>query len=195
MNNPRHRDLNDLLDRVATAAQGTDRVSIRDVLNELGDRSITPVILVVAVILISPISGIPGVPSISAGLIIILAVQALAGRRHLWLPDVLLRREVSGKRLSSMVDWLRGPSRLVDRHTRPRLKVFTKGGMRFITLAACAIIPIGWPFLEVLPLVSSTGALTIALLVFGLFTRDGLYVLAGYGMITLTRGVASYFLL
>jgi hypothetical protein len=195
MSNPRHRDLNDLLDCFAAAAQDTDQVSIRDVLSELGDRSITPVILVVSVILISPISGIPGVPSISAFLIILLSVQALAGRRHLWLPDILLRRKVSGKRLSSMVNWLRKPSRLVDRHTHPRLAVFTQGPMRFITLAACVIIPMGWPFLEVLPLVSSTGALTVALLVFGLFTRDGLYVLAGYGMITLTLGIASYFLL
>lgn len=195
MDNSHRRDLTDLLDRVAKAAGKAERVSIRDVLAELGDRSITPVILVIAVILISPISGIPGAPTISGCLIVILAVQALIERRHLWLPDILLRRKVSGERLVRMVAWLRRPCRFVDRHTRPRLTVLTRGVARQITLVACVVIPLGWPLLEVLPFVTSTGALTVALLVFGLFTRDGLYVLGGYGMIVLTLGGTLLFLL
>ena len=37
-----------------------------------------------------------------------------------------------------------------------------------------------WPFLELLPFVTSFGAGALALMTFGLFTRDGLYVLWGY---------------
>ena len=62
--------------------------------------------------------------------------------------------------------------------------------MRVVTLALCVLIPLGWPFLEILPLVSSFGAGTVALLAFGLFTRDGVYVLLGYLMIALTSGSA-----
>lgn len=191
-----HRgDLTDLLNSLAKAAGQAEQVTLRDVFKELGDRSITPVILVISIVLISPISGIPGVPTISAGLIVLLAVQVLLGQRHLWLPDFLLRRKISGQRLAGVVTWLRGPCRFVDRHTHPRLTFFTQGALRIVTLAACVLIPLGWPLLEILPLVTSIGALTVALLVFGLFSRDGLYVLAGYGVIALTLGAALFFLL
>jgi hypothetical protein len=49
-----------------------------------------------------------------------------------------------------------------------------------LTLLMCTILPIGWPFLEFVPFASSTGGATVALFAFGLFTRDGLYVLLGY---------------
>jgi len=41
-------------------------------------------------------------------------------------------------------------------------------------------MPIGWPLLEFFPFASSFGGGTVALFVFGLFMRDGLYVLLGY---------------
>jgi hypothetical protein len=40
--------------------------------------------------------------------------------------------------------------------------------------------------MEVLPMMSSLGAGTVALLVFGLFTRDGLFVLLGYLCVAIT---------
>lgn len=125
----------------------------------------------------------------------LLAVQALWGRRHLWLPDFLLRRKISGQRLAGVVAWLRAPCQFVDRHTHPRLTLLTRGALRTLSLAACVVIPLGWPLLEVLPFVTSLGALTVALLAFGLFTHDGLYVLAGYGVIALTLGGTLFFLL
>lgn len=195
MEAPNRRDLTDLLDRVAAAAARAERVSVGDLFAELGDRSVIPLILVISVILISPISGVPGVPTISACLIVLLSLQALGGRRRIWLPDFLLRRTLSGRRLRMVVDWLRKPCGFVDRQTRPRLPFMTTGVMRFVTLSACVFIPLGWPPLEVLPLTSSVGALTVAMLVYGLFTRDGLYVLAGYGLIALTVAGAAFILL
>ncbi|MCX7566017.1 exopolysaccharide biosynthesis protein [Sulfitobacter sp. F26169L] len=194
MTNITPRDLSDLLENVAAAARSNDTVSVREVLEQFGERSITPVVLVIAVILISPISGVPGMPTLSACLIILLAVQALGGRRRLWVPDILLRQRMSGARLEKMVGWLRKPSAFVDRHSTSRLTVLTRGPVRLMTLLACICIPLAWPILEILPFVTSIGAFTVALLVFGLFMDDGLYVLAGYGMIALTLGVGLFFL-
>jgi hypothetical protein len=189
------RDLTDLLDRVALAAHDRDRVPLRDIMHRLGDASITPAILVVSVLLISPLSGVPGIPTISAFLVITLSVQALLGRDQAWLPDFLLRRTLPAHKLTRALGWLRRPCAFVDRNTRPRLMILTRGVMRRVTLLACTVIPLGWPVLELVPFVATTGGLTVGLLVFGLFTRDGLFVLGGYGMIALTLGTAVFFLI
>ncbi|WP_299564505.1 exopolysaccharide biosynthesis protein [uncultured Sulfitobacter sp.] len=195
MSKTKNRILADLLDSIENAARESDPVSVRDVLGQIGTNSIMPAVLVVTILLVSPLSGIPGVPSFSAALVILLSAQALGGRRRLWLPEFMLRRSLKASRLIAMVAWLRRPCAFFDRLTRPRLMWLSGGIIRFGTLACCVVIPLGWPLLEILPLVSSLGAGTIALLVFGLFTRDGLFVIAGYLMIALTLSLGLFFLI
>lgn len=183
-----------LLDSMERAAEN-EAVSINDVLHEIGDRAITPLILIVALLLVSPLSGIPGVSTMAALIIILLAVQAVTGRRRLWLPKFLLCREVAGHRLGGCVRFLRRPCTFVDGRCKPRLQLLTTGAMRFVTLVVVTIIPLGWPFMEVLPMMSSLGAGTVALLVFGLFTRDGLFVLLGYICVAITLSAGGLLLL
>lgn len=192
MNTSSDRTLGLLLDGLDHAAKG-QVVSVRDVLEEFGNRAITPFILLVALILVTPVSGIPGAPTIGAMIIIILAVQALTGRRKLWLPQILLRRKIAAHRLRRAVAWVRKPCAFLDRHSQTRLELLTVGPMRWMTLLVCVVVPSAWPVLELLPLTTSVGALTIALFAFGLFTRDGLYVLLGYLMVGATVGAGLYF--
>ncbi len=187
--------LTGLLDSIEAAADDNDPVAVQDVLAQIGSNSIMPLILVVTILLVSPLSGIPGVPSFSAVLVILLAAQAISGRSHLWLPDFMLRQSLKASRLKQMVSWLRRPCAFFDRHTQPRFVWLSSGVMRFSTLGCCLLIPLGWPLLEVLPLVSTIGASTIALLVLGLFTRDGIFVIAGYSMIAITMSLGLYFLI
>lgn len=176
------RALGELLDGMDHAAERRT-VSVQNILDEFGDRAITPFILLVAVVMVSPLSGIPGTPSFAACLIVVMSVQALSGRRKLWLPKWVLRRHVEGSRLHKTVSWLRKPCAFLDRHSQERLKFLTYGPMRWVTLLMCVLIPLGWPPLELLPFVTSVSAGTIALLVYGLLTRDGVYVLLGYAMV------------
>lgn len=185
--------LTHLLDSVDHAARGAT-VSLDNVLEEFGERAITPFILIIAVLLVSPVSGIPGVPTVSAIVIVILSSQALFGRRRLWLPHWLKDRKLPSTRVRTAVSWMRKPCAFLDRHSRPRLLLLTEGPMRWITLLVCVVIPMGWPLLEVLPFVTSIGAGTVSLLAFGLLTRDGIYVLAGYLMVGITAGAAVFFL-
>lgn len=179
------QSLSHLLDGVENAARN-DVVSISDILDEFGERSVLPFILIASMLLVSPLSGIFGVSTLIAIVIILLSAQAVWGRRRLWLPDVLLRREVKSSRLLFCVKWLRAPSRFFDRHSGKRLVMLSTGPMRFVTLVVCMVIPIAWPLLEFVPFASSVGGATVALFSFGLFTRDGLYVLLGYGAILVT---------
>lgn len=181
--------LNDLLDRLSSAASDRD-VSVDDVLSEMGNRAITPFILIIALLMITPLSGIPGAPTLAAITIVTLSAQALYGRRRLWLPQWILRLQVRSARLKTAVDWLRKPCAYVDRRSTHRLGFLTDGPMRWITLLMCAILPLFWPPLEMLPFFSTFGAMIVALFAFGLFTRDGAYVLAGYGIVGSLIGAA-----
>lgn len=173
------RSLNRLLDALDAAGEG-DEVSVQNLLDEIGERSIMPVVLVVAILLVSPLSGIPGVPSVSALIMVLLVGQALFGRRHLWLPAVLARRKVARSRLCQATDWLRGPAAWLDRHSHERLRLLARPPFRQIALLVCMAVPLSWPFLELLPFVTSFGAGAVALLAFGLLTDDGYFLILGY---------------
>lgn len=179
--------LTHLLDTVEEAAQG-ETVSVQDVLDHIGDRSIMPVVLAISLILVSPLSGIPGLSTVAAIIIVLVMGQALMRRDHLWLPQTLSKREIKAERLETAVNWLRKPSAWVDKHSHPRLRILTSGPLRWLTLALCLVLPMVWPFLEFLPFVTSIGACALALMTFGLLTRDGIYVLCGYVMICCLGG-------
>lgn len=177
--------LSTLLEEVEEAGDGQE-VSFRDLLDRIGGNAITPFILMISVLVVSPLSGIPGTPTISGLVIATMAIQALSGRKELWLPAFLMRFRFKARYLRQAVRWLRRPCAFLDHHAHRRLAFLTEGPMRWITLALCALIPLTWPFLEILPMVTSFGAATVALMVFGLFTRDGIYVLWGYAIVGLS---------
>lgn len=168
-----------LLDRLETAGNDTT-VSVQDILDAMGDRSITPIVLAISLILVSPLSGIPGLPTLSAIVILLVMGQAVMRRRYLWLPTFLRKRTVRRARYSKAIDWMRKPAMWIDRHSHPRLRILTVGPLKLLTLMSCMVVPMIWPFLELLPFVTSFGAGAVALMTFGLITRDGLYVLLGY---------------
>ncbi|WP_415922299.1 exopolysaccharide biosynthesis protein [Tateyamaria sp. SN6-1] len=171
-----------LLDRLEQAGAGSD-VSVQDVLDAMGERSILPVVLAISMMLISPLSGIPGLPTLSAIVILLIMGQAALRRPHLWLPDILRNRRMDSARFTKAIGKMRKPAGWVDRHSHPRLRILTAGPLRGLTYLLCMCVPLVWPMLELLPFVTTTGALALALMTFGLFTRDGLYVLFGYGVV------------
>ena len=182
-----------LLDRLEAAGAG-DSVTVQDILNAAGDRSIMPVVLAIALVLVSPLSGIPGLPTLSAIVILLVMGQALFRRRHLWLPGVLRNRRIGRDRYVQAIHWMRRPAAWIDRHSHPRLRILKVGPLRWLPLLECMCVPMVWPFLELLPFVTSFGAGALALMTFGLFTRDGLYVLAGYIVVGGMAGTALWLL-
>ncbi|MBV2360207.1 exopolysaccharide biosynthesis protein [Thalassococcus sp. CAU 1522] len=171
--------LGDLL-RAMTPDDGQARVSVADILDEIGDRSFAPAILIPALILVSPVSGVPGTPTLGALIILSCALQGLVGRRHLWLPGVLRRRSLSAHRMCRAIAFLQRPAAWIDRHSQARLHLLTGIPLRQLAFAMIAATALTWPFLELLPFVTSFGAGAVSLIAFGLMTRDGAYVLAGY---------------
>lgn len=173
------RPLTQLLDALDAAGDG-ESVSVQNMLDEIGERSIMPVVLAISILLVSPLSGIPGMPTVSAVILLLLIGQAVLGRKHLWLPSFLALRRMDRARLQKSTGWLRRPAAWFDRHSHPRLRFLAHHPMRLIALLVCMAIPMSWPFLELLPFVTSFGAGAVALLSFGLLTRDGYFLIAGY---------------
>ena len=102
-----------------------------------------------------------------------------------WPTQATASRQASTSmaRIEKGVAWLRRPCAWIDRHARPRLCALTAGPMRPLAVLICLLIASSWPLLEILPMVTSLGATAIALIVFGLLTRDGLFALLGYGAV------------
>lgn len=181
MNPP--RGLSDILDAIEPEPGDVNDVSVADVLREIGDESFAPMVLVVSVLLVSPLSAVPGTPTIGGLMVILIAGQWLAGRRHLWLPAVIRRRSVSAKRLVWAIRWLKPWAAWLDHNSKGRLKILTLPPLTLVAKLLILAVALTWPLLEILPMVTSVGALAVSLLAFGLMMRDGLWLAAGYATV------------
>ncbi|MCH2095953.1 MAG: exopolysaccharide biosynthesis protein [Rhodobacteraceae bacterium] len=157
-----------------------DRVYVRDIVKRVGDRSFVAVILIVAVIIVSPVSALPGTATLSAAVIALCAFQGFLGRDHLWLPGILNRRSLSAGRMNTALDWLKRPSDWMHRFCRVRIKVLSNGPMRRVAYGLTGVFALSWPLLEIMPFVTSFSAGAVSMLMFGLMTRDGIYIIWGY---------------
>lgn len=188
--------LQELIDRIADAADSSGRVSLGEALDAIGRRSFGPLLLLAGLAILAPLVGdIPGVPTLIALLVFLSAVQLLAGRRHLWLPQFLLRRAVASDKLCKALGWLRPPARFADRLTRSRLGFLAEGPAITVIAVMCVLIALAVPAMELVPF-SANGA-GAALTAFGLslIARDGLLALIAFLVTGVTAGFVLYALL
>lgn len=172
------RSVGELLDRIETAAEAHEQTSIADVLHEVGERSFGPVLLLAGLVMLSPVIGdIPGVPVLMGLIVILSAIQFLAGRKHLWLPRWLLRRSAAHGKVQKGVGWLRPVARFLDRWSRPRLAWITHGGGYFAVGAACIVIAAATPVMEVVPFSANVAGVAIAAYGVALIASDGVIAL------------------
>lgn len=178
--------LDELLDRVCAAAEGSDWVSFGAIMETVGNRSFGPLLLLAGAIIFSPLSGIPGTPTLIAAFVLLVSGQLLFGRKHFWLPGKLLKRSIARPLLVKAVQWLRPVARFVDRLIRARLQQFVGRIGVYVIAGTCCVIALGLPVMEVVPF--SATAAGAALTAFGLamIARDGLLALIAFA---LTGGV------
>lgn len=190
--------VSEVLDRLEAAGAG-ETVSVGDIVERMGARSFAPLLLVPALIMVSPISSIPGTPTLSATIIALIAAQMLIGRRTLWLPRFLRERRLSRARMERAIAFLRRPVGWIEPRMRPRLVFLADGRGVHVALLVCLGITLVMPMMEFLPLLASIAAVAISLIAAGLLARDGILVIAGYGLViagivtawTLIRGAQA----
>lgn len=146
-----------------------------------------PVLFVLTLPILVPLP--PGVSMVLALPLLLVAPQIAIGRRQIWLPKVLLRRTIKRPSLVKLIKRVLPPLERVEKVVRPRLRFLTGRVGASIVGVACAllalvlVLPI--PFANLVP------ALALGAFSIGLTRKDGLFVLAGYGLIAVAAGVVA----
>jgi len=188
--------LGEALDRTV-AAIGGRAVTLREIIAYVGEQGLLMWCALLTLPFLLPVS-IPGVSTVF-GLAIILLSVGITLKRAPWLPKRILDRPIDAEKLVPALKKGREIVAKVERVIRPRIAALTGAAMvRFNGLALIAggallMFPLGLvPFSNTLP------AFGILFLSVGMSQRDGLFVLAGYGMLAATLayfGVLAYLVL
>ena len=176
--------LSKVLDTLEDAG-AEDRVTINQILEKFGDRSLAPILLVPAMVTATPISGIPGVPTLTGLIVGLIVVQMLMGRHTLWVPETVGKRGVSRDKMAKSVAFLRKPVGWLDRMMKPRISWLAKRPWNYAALLTCLAIAVTTPLMEFLPFVISIAAVAIGIFAAGILMRDGLVILMGYALTTI----------
>ncbi|UVI39629.1 exopolysaccharide biosynthesis protein [Qipengyuania spongiae] len=183
--------VSEILDKLRGLADAKNRVSIGDVLDAIGDRSYGPALILPALIEISPIGGIPGLPTFLAIIIALVAVQLLFGKEHLWLPQFIQKRAISGDKLHKAADKLDGMAGRLDRWFHGRLTRFVKGVWPRIAAGFVILLCLTVPPLELVPFASTAPMAAIIAFGLALLVRDGLLMLIALGAGLISIGVGA----
>ena len=184
--------IGEVVDGIESIAQREDDVSIDDLLDEFGDRSFAPLMLILALIGVTPVGAIPTVPTIIALCIAIIAAQMAWGQLHVWLPGFVTRRGVSSKRLTKGKDTLRKIADVLDRIANGRMKWFASGPARRVVAGLIVLLCLALPVLELVPFAAAAPFLAIALLSLAMMVRDGLVMLIGGAAAVAALGYGVY---
>ncbi|WP_380873565.1 exopolysaccharide biosynthesis protein ExoD [Sphingomonas sp. DBB INV C78] len=166
--------MTDTLDVLSSGCAG-ETISIGDLTSTLGPKCFAGLLFLLAAPNMFPtppfVDIVLGVP------LMILSAQLIFGVRRPWLPDWILRREVSTEKFALVATKVSAVTRKVEIVLKRRLDVLTGTiGRRLIgliCLALAIILVLPLPLNNVLP-----GA-AISLFALGLLSRDGVPVLGG----------------
>ena len=181
----------DILDRLNAAGARDGRIRVSDMVEALGHRSCGPFLLVPALLEISPLGAIPGVPTAFAVVVILFAVQMVAGRRHLWLPSFIRRRTLPHDRLCKVTRALRPAATHLDRWFHGRLPGLTGDRSGRIAAVACIVLALAVPPLELLPVASAIPMAAIAMFGLALVARDGVLMIVAWMAALLALAVGA----
>lgn len=160
-----------------------ERTSVRDLLAVAGEHGLLLAIMLLTVPFLLPVS-IPGSSTILGTVGILLSVAVILNRLP-WMPERFLDLSVESARLAPAIEKGADIVHRVDRVTHPRLERLTDGavmnrmnGFGLVLANVLLLFPLGFvPFSNLLP---GWAVLTLAA---GMSQRDGVLILAGYGLI------------
>lgn len=172
----------EILDRLADTAKDADgqQTSVQQILEEFGNRTYGPLLLVPGLLALLPIVGaIPGVSMATAALIMLVGLQMIFRQRGIWLPKRLREVSISQEKLQTAVDTSRPYVAWIDKLTQPRLEVLTRSPLSYGIALLCVSLAATMFPLAFVPFGVAPPAAAIVLLALGLTAHDGLLVLLG----------------
>jgi hypothetical protein len=157
-------------------------LALRRIVEHLHFRGLPALIVLLCVPFLFPVS-VPGL-SIPFGLAIALCGLRLGVGHGLWMPDFLLRREVSPELLQKLVGGAVRFYRRVEKLVRPRMHFLQRWpgmlnllGFMIMIGGILLSLPIPPPF----PLTNTIPGFAVIFMALGMMERDGVCILIGYG--------------
>jgi len=166
--------VSELLEQIG--ARPGRKVKVADLLETFGDRAFGALMFVFAAPLILPMP--PGVSALLGAPLMFITAQWMLGRKTLWLPKVLLERDMSMADFRALSAKLSPYLEKIERRLRPRLTfMYNPVGDRLVgllcfVLSLIVFLPI--PFGNMLP------SFAIAAFAIGGAERDGLAAIIGW---------------
>ncbi|MEW6731209.1 MAG: exopolysaccharide biosynthesis protein [Acidobacteriota bacterium] len=167
-----------------------DGLTLRELLEQLGERGLLVMSMVLTVPFLLPIS-IPG-SSIPFGLIIALIGMGIITNKAPWLPNRLMNRRIAADKLILMLEKGAHLFSRIEKRIHPRLLLLTHGmtitrlnGILLVASALLLMAPLPIPLSNMPP---AYGILFLAL---GSMERDGYFIIAGYVIVLATTLIFS----
>ena len=161
----------DILDELAEESE--EELSVEDILDRFEGRTFGPLVLALGLIAVTPIGLIPLVPTVIGVLLLAVIGQALAGKKHPWLPGTLRERAITQEKIEDGVDRAKPWAKRIDRVIKPRLSVLTEGPMRYVLAALAMPLALTMPPLELVPFAVFIPAVGIVMLGLSQVAKDG----------------------
>ncbi|UDL95728.1 MULTISPECIES: exopolysaccharide biosynthesis protein [Lichenihabitans] len=153
-----------------------ERITIRTIFGALSDRSFA--ILIVLLGLPNCLPMPPPIPSISALLLILIAVQIAIRRPAPWLPNSLMGRSIKQADLGKAIRRALPVVNTLERWSKPRLHIFGARTGAILTGAMLIVMALG--MLTAAPLIGQVPfGLGVCLMGLGQSERDGVLVASG----------------
>ncbi len=178
---PQALRLSEELESLLAIAPGQP-MKLRTVVEHLHFRGLPALIVLLCVPFLFPVT-IPGL-SIPFGVAIALCGLRLGLGHSFWMPDFLLRREISYDLLQKLVGSAAKFYRKVEKLVRPRMHFLQRWpgminlmGFMIMIGGILLSLPIPPPF----PLTNTIPGLAIIFMALGIMERDGVCTLIGYG--------------
>ena len=187
--------MEELLERIAKAAGEAERVSLGTVVEAVGSKAFGPLLVLVGIILVSPLSGIPGIPTTMGVVVLLFAVQLLLRRNCFWLPQSLLKRSFSRRKLDKSLAWLNRPAAFIDRWLQPRLVILTRGIGVFPIPITCIVIALSMPLMELVPFSATSAGVVLTAFGMSLVAHDGFLALCAFLLTGVTYVFIIFYLL
>jgi len=186
------------LEKVLDYLQAADRdgdgvISIRDIFDVFGTRSLGPVLLILGLIQALPTGGIPLMPDVVGTLTVLLFGQMMLKPERPWLPDRLLRLSIPQSMLDRSIARARPWVRRIDPLFRARLRFMVDSHPALLVLAASGVVTgLMIIVLGFVPFAAAAPALALICLGIGLTAGDGLPLLLAYTFIVGSIALAHY---
>ena len=172
----------DMLDRLEQAGAGNS-ITFGEILDVFGKRSYGPVLLIPSLFAILPVVGaLPGVSILTAFIALFVSVEMTMGRKHPWLPNILLRRNFRRAHIATAARWSKPKAAWIERWIHPRLEFLARPGFAWLTSVTALILSVGMLIGAIVPGGIVPPALVMILLALGLTTYDGVLILISAGL-------------